>query len=73
MLENIKVKNEGDSPYRNDNAMLDAEDGMDYENVHPLDTEQAQKIHADLMDLLNFERSRQSLNRYEMAIDDDYF
>lgn len=40
---------------------------------HPLDSPAGEKLHAKLQDWLNQERERQAINRYQMAIDEDFY
>jgi hypothetical protein len=41
--------------------------------VHPLDTEQMQKRQKQLLEWYHQEREKQAPNRYQMAIDQDFY
>lgn len=41
--------------------------------TNKLDSDEMRRLHSELMDRFHEERDRQSLNRYQMAIDEDYF
>lgn len=43
------------------------------EKVHPLDTEAARQLHEQLVSMYRQELDRQSENRFQMAVDEDYF
>ena len=41
--------------------------------AHPLDSAANQEIHRDLMNWYTAERTKQSVNRYQMALDQDFY
>lgn len=41
--------------------------------THPMDGEEALKVHRDLMSWYMAERTKQSINRYQMALDQDFY
>jgi len=43
------------------------------ESRHPLDAAEFQEIHRDLMNWYTAERTKQSVNRYQMALDQDFY
>lgn len=48
-------------------------DGSMKSREHPMDSETNKKLHGRLLSAWHFERRRQSANRYQMALDWDYY
>lgn len=53
--------------------LADSPEGADAPVGHPLDDEKNSKLHGKLMSWFSQESERQALNRYQMAIDEDFY
>jgi hypothetical protein len=49
------------------------DDGIADSAAHPLDSGEMQQLHRDLMSWYTAERTKQSINRYQMALDQDFY
>lgn len=69
-IENVR----GESPFDDPNRMGGIPDQPKRRRrTAGLDSDAMKKLHGKLMDWFFEERDRQSLNRYQMAVDEDYF
>lgn len=67
-IENILSHTQSD-PF----GLPDPFDGVEDKEQHPMDGPEATKLHRELMSWYMAERTKQSVNRYQMAIDQDFY
>jgi hypothetical protein len=68
-IENVRGESLFDPPSRYGGVSVDETE----KPQHSLDSDNARKLHGKLMNSFLYEKRRQSANRYQMALDHDYY